>query len=372
MKIINSGNSYKMHGDDLIIYDKLPAQVYTICMNPRMGVWLEKTSNISVNEKIYGPHKSKVDKVFNAFNMVNRNLGVILSGKKGIGKSICAKLMVEKAIEMGYPVILCNSYFNGIADFLTSIEQEVVIIFDEFDKTFSNSIGNDDDEDHRDNPQTEMLTLFDGMAQGKKLFVITCNDLNKLNDFLVNRPGRFHYHFRFEGPTKDEIREYLTDKLEPQYYGEIDNVIEFASKVDINYDCLRAIAFELNFGLSFNDAIADLNIVNVELEEYNITAVFDNGILFKEKEIMLDLFNAKDVDVGIWNRDYVRLIMSFDTSDAIYNPAVGTIIIDGDKVNFNFEGDGMDDEAIATKYKNAKLLYIQLRRKIDKDIHYAI
>lgn len=371
MKIINSGNSYKVHGDDLIIYDKLPAQVYTIETAPMMGVWLEKASDVAVSEKIYGPHKSKVSKVLNAFSMVNRNLGVILSGKKGIGKSICAKLMIEQAVEMGYPVILCNSYFHGIADFLTEINQEVVIVFDEFDKTFSNSNCNDDD-NHRGNPQTEMLTLFDGMAQGKKLFVITCNDLNKLNEFLVNRPGRFHYHFRFEYPTANEIREYLTDKLEPQYCGEIDKVIEFASRVDINYDCLRAIAFELNFGLSFNEAIADLNIVNVEREEYNIIAVFDNNILFKEKEVRLDLFNERDVDFYIWNKDDVRLNISFNTNDAIYSPTAGTTIINGDQVDFSFEGDGMDDETIAAKYKNAKLLYIQLRRKLDKNIHYAV
>ena len=61
MKIINSGNSYKVHGDDLIIYDKLPAQVYTICMNPRKGVWLEKTSNISYDRAI----PRKPDEYFN-------------------------------------------------------------------------------------------------------------------------------------------------------------------------------------------------------------------------------------------------------------------------------------------------------------------
>ena len=108
MKIINSGNSYKIHGDDLIIYEKLPAQVYTIETAPMMGVWLEKAPDIAVSEKIYGPHKSKVSKVLNAFSMVNRNLGVILSGKKGIGKSICAKLLAQDAIAQGYPLIVVN------------------------------------------------------------------------------------------------------------------------------------------------------------------------------------------------------------------------------------------------------------------------
>ena len=40
-----------------------------------------------------------------------------------------------------------------------------------------------------------MLSLFDGLDNGKKLFVITCNEVERLNAYLLNRPGRFHYHF---------------------------------------------------------------------------------------------------------------------------------------------------------------------------------
>ena len=91
----------------------------------------------------------------------------------------------------------------------------------------------------------------DGMSGGKKLFVITCNSLHKLSEFLINRPGRFHYHFRFDYPNADEIREYMTDKIPTEMHGEIDAVIAFAARVRLNYDCLRAIAFELSTGLSF-------------------------------------------------------------------------------------------------------------------------
>ena len=37
--------------------------------------------------------------------------------------------------------------------------------------------------------------------------------------------------------------------------------MSFSRKIDLNYDCLRAIAFELNTGISFKEAILDLNIV---------------------------------------------------------------------------------------------------------------
>ena len=90
---------------------------------------------------------------------------------------------------------------------------------------------------------------------GKKLFIITCNSLDKLNDFLVNRPGRFHYHFRFGYPSVEDVQGYLMDKLDAAYRGEISKVVLFSQKVALNYDCLRAIAFELNMGLPFEQAI---------------------------------------------------------------------------------------------------------------------
>ena len=55
---------------------------------------------------------------------------------------------------------------------------------------------------------------------GKKLFLITCNEIRKLNDYLINRLSRFHYHFRFDYPSYKEIWEYLHDKLEEKYYPE--------------------------------------------------------------------------------------------------------------------------------------------------------
>lgn len=69
-------------------------------------------------------------------------------------------------------MIIVDCPIPGISNFLSSIEQEVVIIFDEFEKTFAR---NDDGD-----PQVELLSLFDGVDDGKKLFVITCNDTKRL------------------------------------------------------------------------------------------------------------------------------------------------------------------------------------------------
>ena len=171
------------------------------------GFFLEARTDLVVKEKVYGVHPEKADKVIAAFAMFERNLGVILSGDKGIGKSLFARVLSSKAVKTGYPVIIVDQFIPGIASYIESIDQEAVILFDEFDKTFGSIRPGENEAD----PQSGLLSLFDGTSDGKKLFIITCNSLYNLSDYLVNRPGRFHYHFRFDYPSSEDIREYLTD-----------------------------------------------------------------------------------------------------------------------------------------------------------------
>ncbi len=273
MKIVNTGSIFRIFEDDLKTYNELPIGTYGVGFNMMGGFFLEKRDDISVNEKIYGVHKEKAKKVLSSFAKSDRNLGVILSGSKGIGKSLTAKLISIEANQKGYPVIIVDQGYPGVASYISSIQQECVVIFDEFEKMFKTARGNKDSE------QDEFLTLFDGLDQGKKLFVVTCNSLSDLSDFMVNRPGRFHYHFRFNFPTTDEIREYLLDKVDKKYQEQIEDVIAFSGITDLNYDCLRAIAFELNLGNSFKEAIKDLNITNYDnVYRYDVICVLSNGM----------------------------------------------------------------------------------------------
>lgn len=367
MKIVNTGNIYHLYDDSLKTFDQLPAQVYRVGFSQQTGFFLEKIANIEVNEKIYGSHTEKVDKVFKSFEMFERNMGVILSGAKGIGKSLFAKLLSIKAIENGYPLIIVDAAYPGIANFISDIEQEVVVMFDEFDKTFRSS------KDGDWNPQSDMLTLFDGFSMGKKCFVVTCNELRNLSDFLVNRPGRFHYHFRFGYPQGDEIREYLGDKLQPEYRDEIEKVVAFAAKVDINYDCLRAIAFELNLGVSFADAIKDLNIVNVDHERYNLTIMFKDGKKVRTSTGNLDLFSDDEFKEVIYG-DF-KFELSFIPSDAMYNSLTGGNTIFGNDIKITWvDRHDLEREGLTMEEWIAKnpIDYVLIKKQRAKEIHYAV
>lgn len=378
MKIVNTGIKYQIYDDSLRTFDSLPAATYCVRFSKLSGFYLESRPNMQVNETVYGPHESKVEKVIASYNAFPRSLGVILSGAKGIGKSMFARLLSTRAISAGLPVLIVDEAIPGIASYLESIDQEVMILFDEFDKTFAHP--SDDD---KTDPQSTMLSLFDGTSNGKRLFVVTCNDLKGLNDFLVNRPGRFHYHFRFDYPTADEIRTYMQDKLKPDYYDQIDAVIGFAGRVDLNYDCLRSIAFELNTGLPFTEAIKDLNIVNLNAERYNITMKFANGVVYTASNVLCDLFDpSSEGYVRFYNKnDDFIFEVTYNNDSVQFDKTSGTPFVEGKDLTFEYRrisDDELSDpdekacyDAIA-QIKSTTPAALTFRRTRSRDIHYAV
>lgn len=368
MKIVNNGSSYHIYGNELKTYDGLPAQIYIVRFSEKVGFYLEDYLEMKNEEKVYGVHEKKVNKVFTSFAKFQRNLGVILSGKKGIGKSLFVKLLAMKAKEIGYPVIVVDKFVPGIASFLEQIDQEVMVLFDEFDKTFANIRTSDNEA----NPQTSLLGLLNGITNGKKLFVITCNNISLLNEFLINRPGRIHYHFRFQYPSSDEICEYLKDNVEEQYYSEIEKVIAFSKKVDLNFDCLRAIAFEINQGEAFEVIIKDLNIINTESREYNLSLHFESGEVMTSSK-NLDLFNADNIySAEMWNKnDENILYVKFRVGDSIMDEVLGTMIVPGKKLEFRYNTIEYDEEEIE-EIKKLTPSYLTITRKCEEGIHYNI
>ncbi len=359
------GGKYSIVGNGIQTYDELPIKTYIVGYTKDDGCFLLEHPGINVTEKTYGVHNSKVKKVLASFKSFERSLGVILSGDKGIGKSIFAKILCEKAIEERYPVILVDEAFPGIARFIESIEQECIILFDEFDKTFKSDRDNDD--------QAKLLSLFDGTAGGKKLYIVTCNELYGLNDYIVNRPGRFHYHFRFEYPTSTDIREYLQDKLKEKYYNEIDHVIAFAQRISLNYDCLRAIAFELNQGITFSEAATDLNILNVNREEYNVILHFETGQTLHQYRFRTNLFDNEGSYTWVTmydNKGQEILDVRYNKREIVYDITHNATIIPGDRLQLDFSD--CDDEEQAKAYQNLKPSYISFTKCNAKSLHYII
>ena len=226
-----------------------------------------------------------------------------------------------------------------------------------------------------------MLSLFDGLDCGKKLFVITCNDVDELSDYLLNRPGRFHYHFMLSTPSPDEIREYLNGKLIPEYRDVVEEVVNFSAVGKITYDCLRAIAFELNQGYSLAETVEDLNIARDDINRLEVTVEFNDGSTIERFAENIDL--CSDRAYGNWYRFYlaqknrsVDYWFSFKPSD-LRATRNGTLMLEPDKLleksvdKNDIEGLSPELQATLTK-KVDEVKRIVFARPLAKRIKYII
>lgn len=312
MAIVSTGGKYVIFGDDLKTYDTLPVGTYKTGFNPMSGFWLEKTDDFKNTEKVYGKSERYRDIVFDRFNSLERSLGVMLSGDKGIGKSLFLRLIGEHAVQEGLPVIIVDNNYEGIKDFLESIKDKAVIVFDEFEKVFP-------DRNTDNTSQNDLLGLFDGISQRKHLYVVTVNELNDVSTYYLNRPGRFHYHFRFEALTVSLVREYLKDKAPCASKEDIKGVEQLATILKLNYDLLRAIAIELNAGLHYKEILEVLNILKTgDMEKpFRVAVKLKNGNVVTLNK-RLDITQERRLDTGGWGSDYLDMAIGWETNDLKY------------------------------------------------------
>ncbi|WP_326742874.1 AAA family ATPase [Streptomyces sp. NBC_01768] len=250
--IVASSGEFRLYGDSVQTFASLPVATYTIAFSQTTGYSLRQTEPLAPGkETVYGNHSSRVQRIINGYSAMDRSLGVILSGDKGMGKSLMIRLIAERMrVEYNLPTLLVQHDTPGLAAFLDELG-EVVVVFDEFEKVFSDDEGES---------QNQFLSLFDGLSTTKRLYVLSVNELERVNDYMLNRPGRFHYHMRFAYPGPETVAAYLRDQVPGVAEKQVNEIVNFSRKYDINFDHLRAIAFELRLGESFAEVIGDLNI----------------------------------------------------------------------------------------------------------------
>lgn len=218
------------------LHEELPAGNYTVKFDKMSGAfYLESIDSFEIRGKVYGDSRRTADRILNTFDDRTASTGVMLTGEKGSGKTLLAKMLSLEGAKKGIPTIVinqpwCGEDFNG---FLQMIEQPTIILFDEFEKVY-------DRED-----QEKMLTLLDGVYPSKKLFVLTCNDKWRVNEHMRNRPGRIYYMMDYKGLDQDFIIEYCVDNLDNQDH--IPAVCRIATLFDqFNFDMLKSMVEEMN------------------------------------------------------------------------------------------------------------------------------
>ena len=275
MKILKSNGTYRFY-NFTEINETLEPGNYTLKQD-MFGFYLEETTQFKLPEKIYGNVEKKAERYLKSFDR-NINIGILLNGEKGSGKTLLSKMI---CIKSGLPVIQIDTKYKGVEffTFINNIEQKCIILIDEFDKIYPAYKDEDDI-----NPQLELLKLMDGGFNSQKMFIFTSNELT-ISEYMVNRPSRIRYKEEFDKIEEDVVREILRDKLDN--IDHLEEVIElYYMYYGFNLDTLLILIEEINFmNESPKVIIKTMNIVP-EASYFTIDFITQDGVKFESSHIL--------------------------------------------------------------------------------------
>lgn len=219
-------------------YDLVPGKVYDLNYNRwEESPIFKENGELNLPKKVYSTEADDKFKkrILTYFNKANTNTtGVMLAGTKGTGKTVMAKVLAK---ESGLPIIVVNPEYpeSKLIKFFKSFTTPVCILFDEVEKNFKTE---------------HMLDFLDGVKKtAQKLVIMTCNDLNRVSEYMQDRCSRIRYLRRYSPDENAAFLPMLADDFNIKNKEEViefcksnikllsmDNIVSFMSEVKMLED----------------------------------------------------------------------------------------------------------------------------------------
>lgn len=237
---------------------QLPVGVYRLEFNePFSFFYLDHIQDkFTFPYKIYGIETDFVKRVKKSWDNTVGNMGILLNGLKGTGKTVTAELICNK---MNIPVIIVQKHYGGLVSFFNSIQQDVIIFIDEYEKVYNKY-------------DNSLLSVMDGVfrTDSRKMFLLTTNELN-IEKNMLQRPSRIRYIKSYTDLSLEIIMEVVDDKL---IYPELrTQTIRMISELPIiTMDLVKAVIEEVN--IHHEDPALFKDIFNVQGDQSEIMNVY--------------------------------------------------------------------------------------------------
>ena len=268
-----SGNIFIL-GESSDLQDKLLPGIYRFSLDQFKNPFLENTADSFIfPHKVYGMEDKFIDRIKTTYGSTKGNMGILLNGTKGTGKTVTAKSICNM---LNLPVILVTEKHDELIAYLNDFQQDVIVFIDEYEKYYNNY-------------DNSLLTILDGVLSNnyRKFFILTTNDLH-INRNLLQRPGRIRYIKTFSDLPMTTINEILDDLL--KYPEHRDQCIKFISELSIiTIDLIKSVIEEVNIHNESPYEFSDIfNTHSDEDFHYNIYKIIDGN---PEPELFMEYVN---------------------------------------------------------------------------------
>jgi SpoVK/Ycf46/Vps4 family AAA+-type ATPase len=299
--------------------EQLPVGIYKL-EEDRYGLFLTQISEqFILPEKVYDVQRSFIDRVKTSWANTSGNMGILLNGTRGTGKTITAEMICN---ESQMPVIIIPREYEGFTNLLAEMTQDTVIFIDEYDKIFSRE-------------SSTMLTIMDGVLKTDKrlMFLLTTNN-SYLNENMYQRPSRIRYIKTFGNLSAEVVKEIVDDRLIHKQWRE--QTIEFIATLQIiTIDLVMSTIQEVNI---HNEDPANFRDV------FNVTD--NNSVNYNVYEVNPDTREQKLIHSHAQLNHHIPFVAS-DVDESIYFDHVyfGNIqeILDTDVIKVRVKGEEHDD-----------------------------
>lgn len=310
MNILQDAGKYFFF-NNLTIANKLEPKNYLFNYDDKGNCFLEDTNSFKFPDKIYDIDKDLREIIKKSFDYNQTNLGVLLTGNKGQGKSVTAKLICQ---DMNLPVIIINKHVHeaiNLINFLKQIQQDYILFIDEFEKLFKPKSLSDSDKSKFHNQET-FLPFMDGVltSKNKVLFLLTTND--DVNEFLINRPSRIKFLREYNELSEELFNMIVNDKLVNKGYKE--DLEKHVSFLNLNVDLLINIINDIN--MLDKPFSSFSNLYNYKFEQYKYD-VFKTRIGEEEKFSHTSTLSLKPKATTTYFNNYEVINMIKFTRDEI-------------------------------------------------------
>ena len=281
---LQSNNTYKKVEGDFSTVETVPVGIYNIGLS-MSGWYLEKYADkFTFDYKIYGLQTEFCEHVLKTYKNTKGNFGIMLTGTKGTGKTVTAKILANY---FNLPVIIVKDMGDSnqaMIEYLSGFNFDCVLFFDEFE-----TLGKERGDAHETGEIKRVVSSLLMQIDALPSYVVAIAATN--HDTLLDKAAwrRFQVKIEIPKPTRNNLEMYFE---------------HFQEEREFDFGILPSTLAKKTLGLSY----AEAEELALEIyRQYVLNIPQDNPREITNQVLKLwqtqKMINKEQKEENVWQKD---------------------------------------------------------------------